>query len=389
MAFSLGESLGRRNISRFSLFCLAALLVALPGGGVSAWTWERDARWFYLFLISFFASTILVPVSIYLSIKFLVLDMPNERKVHSAATPRLGGLAVFGATMLTLFRNYQFSPQLLGLAAGGAIIYIMGVWEDARGLSARFRLFGQLAASLVCVYSGVSVTFFPDYIWGERLWETLFSVVWFVGITNAINFLDGIDGLAAGMGTVCSLLFLSIAWPDSQSHLAYFSAALAGACLGFIPYNWHNAKLFLGDGGSTFIGFTLAGLAVMGGWATNNPLVALSTPIMILGIPIFDMTYTTISRVRRGAVKTVKEWIEFTGKDHFHHRLMKLGLGVPESVGFILLVNICIGLGALVIRYTHSSLGSVLLLAQTFLIFMVIVVLMLLGREISESAEKK
>ena len=141
--------------------------------------------------------------------------------------------------------------------------------------------------------------------------------------------------------------------------------------------------MFLGDGGATFIGFMLAGLAVMESQAAPHAIVALSAPVLILGIPIFDMVYTTLSRVRRGAVHNIREWIEYTGRDHIHHRLMKLGMTAPGAVRFILLVNLCVGLGAVAINHTHSRLVSALLLAQTFLFFLVIVVLMLLGRELS------
>ncbi|MBI4051259.1 MAG: undecaprenyl/decaprenyl-phosphate alpha-N-acetylglucosaminyl 1-phosphate transferase [Elusimicrobia bacterium] len=382
MKFQLAEALSRKNLRWRSFLCLLALLFVIPQGWISAWAWERDLRWLYLLLISFFVSSLLVPFAVYLSVRFLVLDMPAPRKMHSAATPRLGGLAVYGAVVLTLLRNYKWSGELLWLLAGGSLIYGVGVWEDSKGLSAGARLVGQALAAGIAIAGGLCVSFVP-HIPGERLWEILFTVVWLVGITNAINCLDGIDGLAVGLGTLCSLLVLAIAWPTRQGHLAYAASALAGACLGFIPYNWNPAKIFLGDAGATFIGFMLAGLTVMGSWAVGDPVVALSTPVLILGIPIFDMTYTTLARVRRGAVRTLKEWLEFVGRDHFHHRLIKLGMNTSEAVGFILLVNCCLGLGALVIRYTVSGFGSILLLVQTVLIFAIIVVLMLLGREIS------
>ena len=190
--------------------------------------------------------------------------------------------------------------------------------------------------------------------------------------------------MAGGTGALCATLFLAIAWPERQRFLAYGASALAGACLGFLPYNWKPARVFLGDAGATFIGFMLAGLGLMGTETHQQlPFVALSTPLLILAIPVFDMIYTTLSRVRRGAVRTVKEWIEFTGKDHFHHRLMNLGMTAPGAVRFILLVNLCFGMSAIANRHTASRLVSALLLAQAFLIFAVIVVLMLLGRELT------
>jgi UDP-GlcNAc:undecaprenyl-phosphate GlcNAc-1-phosphate transferase len=201
--------------------------------------------------------------------------------------------------------------------------------------------------------------------------------------------MDGIDGLASSMGTVCSLLFLGIAWNSNQYEVAFLSAALAGACSGFLTVNWYPARMFLGDGGSTLIGFLLGCLAVYGSWATGNPAVALSTPLLVLGIPIFDLIYTTVSRIKNGQVSTVREWLEYTGKDHFHHRLMNLGLGVRQTVSFILLLNLCLGLGAWTVRHTASTSGTIFLLLQSVMIFSIVVVLMLLGRELTEEAGKR
>lgn len=172
-----------------------------------------------------------------------------------------------------------------------------------------------------------------------------------------------------------------------QSYVSYSTVALAGARLGYLPYNWRPARIFWGDAGSTFIGFTLAGLAVMGTWSDKNPLVALSTPLLILSIPIFDMIYTTVSRVRNGQVRSVRQWLEFTGTDHFHHRLRHLGMNEAQTVGFILMVNLCLGLASVTIRHAATPFGASILLFQSFLIFMIIVALMLLGRQISDSAE--
>jgi len=177
------------------------------------------------------------------------------------------------------------------------------------------------------------------------------------------------------------LLFFAIAWETRQSALAFMTVSLMGACLGYLPLNWNPARIYLGDSGSTLIGFLLAGIAVMGSWAVDNPIVALSTPLLILSIPIFDMFYTTLSRVKNKRVRTVKEWLEYTGKDHFHHRLLNLGLSTPQATLFILMVNICLGLSALEARRTESQFDAGLLMIQAAIIFGIITVLMLLGRD--------
>lgn len=357
---------------------LLGLLIA--PNGVGAWSWTHGVRWLYVLALSTTLAYILTPLSMWAAKRLGCLDVPDPRKIHREPTPRLGGLAVFLATIFAVGRNFQLAPHMGGLLVGSSLIFLIGFWDDCRGLGARFRMGGQLVAALIVIGSGLRITFIP-HIPGEDVLEIAITVVWLIGLTNAINFLDGIDGLAAGFGAFCSMLFFVAMWTANQSLVAFAMAALAGGCLGYLPYNWHPAKTFLGDGGSTFIGFTLAGLALDGTWAKSAPMVALAIPVLILGVPIFDMIYITVSRVKSGKVKTVKEWLEYVGKDHFHHRLLNLGLTVRQSVAFILLTSLCLGLGALVIPRV-GALGSGLLLAQAIVLFLIIVMLMVLGRKI-------
>jgi len=370
------------------LIGLAALLLLLPAGGFSAWTWVEGLRWFYLFLIAFLACLVLSPVSVWLAWRIGAVDLPAPRKVHSSPVPRIGGLAVYAAFMLTILRNLQFNVEIWGIILGGSIIFVLGFIDDWKQLSARSRLFWQVVAALIVTMFGLHLTFLLKLPFGYSI-SILLSVIWLVGITNAFNFMDGIDGLASSMGAVCALLFLGLGWRSSQYPLSFLSAALAGSCAGFLLINWYPAKAFLGDSGSTFIGFMLGCLALYGSWATNDPAVAISTPLLVLGIPIFDIIYTTVSRIRNGSVRNVKEWLDYAGKDHFHHRLMHLGLKVEHAVGFIVLLNVCFGLGAWTMRRTVTSVGTWLLLAQSIIILVMVVVLMLLGRESTENKAGK
>ena len=364
-----------------SLLCLAVLVVLLPPGGISAWSWEMGLRWLYVGLVAFFCVIALMPAVIALSRRVGAMDHPDARKTHPAPTPKLGGLAVFIAVLFAAWRSQIFSREIVLILAACAIIFLMGLLDDIWGLGAMARLGGQALASLVVIAGGMT---FASRIPPRPFASDLITMIWLIGITNAFNFLDGIDGLGGGLGVVCSVFFMGIAWNLHQMPLAFLSAALMGACAGFLRSNWHPAKVFLGDGGASFIGFLLAALAVYGGWANNNPIVGIGTPILILGVPIFDMIYITLSRVRRGDVRNFKEWIEYVGRDHFHHRLLHLGLGVQETVLFILTVSMILGLSAWTLHYTRSTLGSVLLAVQGVLIFLVIVVLMLLGREMHD-----
>lgn len=378
----------RRQGGLISLLTLAVLVAMLPPGGFSAWTWTEGLRWLYLFLIAMSAVFLLAPVSAWLAVRIGAIDMPGARKVHTAPVPRIGGAAVYLAFCGAVLRNQQFSLEIWGILLGGTIIFLLGFLDDWKGLSAGTRLFWQATAAVAVSFFGLHLSF-PLNFTGGALVSRLLSAVWLVGIINAFNFMDGIDGLAATMGAICALFFLGIGWNSSQYPLSFISAALAGACVGFLRMNWRPAKVFLGDGGSTFIGFILGCLALYGSWATDNPAVSFSTPLLVLGIPIFDIIYTTVSRVRNGQVSSVREWLEYAGKDHFHHRLMTLGLGVEQTVGFIILLNICLGLGAWTIRYTVSTVGTWLLLTQSVLIFLIVVVLMLLGRETVPAAKEK
>ncbi len=365
-----------------NVFLLLALILLLPPGGFSAWTWTAGVRWLYLFFMSALLAAILVPFSVFLAKKMGAIDYPDERKVHTKPVPRLGGVAVYLAFVFTIIRNFQFSEKSLGIIIGSTIIFFLGLADDVKNLSARTRLFWQLAASIVVIYFGLYLSFPLKLPFGHFISYTL-SVLWLIGITNAFNFMDGIDGMASTMSIICSLLFLGIAWNSEQYVIGFFSAAVAGSCLGFLKFNWNPAKVFLGDSGSTFIGFVLACLALSGSWATNNPWVALSTPLLILGIPIFDLVYTTISRIKNGKIHNVIEWLEYTARDHFHHRLMKIGCSVKSSVGFTALLNVCLGLGAWSMQQTGSTVATFFLLFQSVLIFIVVIVLMLLGRQIT------
>ena len=344
--------------------------------------WLHNVRWLFVLLVSFIIAQLATPLAIQAAWYFKILDYPNERKIHLSPIPRMGGIAVVIAILLSTLRNFQFSSELTGLVIGSSVIYLIGFVDDIHPLPATPRLIGQILACIIVVKSGVVVTFIPPGFFLSETIEAAITIFWLLGIANAVNFLDGVDGLATGLVAVCAMLFFFIAWP-AQSYLSFLTIAVFGACLGFLPYNIKPAKTFMGDAGATFLGFLIAGLAVMDSWAYENPIVAFSTPLLILGIPIFDMIYTTISRVRNGSVKSFKQWLEYTGKDHFHHRLLKLGLSVPKSVGFIILLNICLGLGALIIRETGAR-GSLILLFQALVIFLIVVILMLSGRTLTE-----
>jgi len=237
-------------------------------------------RWLFLLVFSFLLAFLLTKVIGRIAAKLKILDHPDERKIHKKPIPLLGGLAIFVSYVGTIIFNFNFSRELKGVVIGGTIILIIGLIDDIKHIPATWKLISQVLASSILILYGVKLSFLPNTWWGNA-GEVLLTVIWVVGITNAVNFFDGMDGLATGLTVIGSLSFFIVAEITGQSYLGFLTIALAGSCLGFLKFNFKPASIFLGDAGSTFLGFTLAGIAVMGNWAKDNPKVALSLPIII------------------------------------------------------------------------------------------------------------
>lgn len=341
-----------------------------------------------IFLISSIGAAIFTWIAIRAARFLGVLDYPEERKIHSKPMPLLGGAAVFAAFSLALLLNFRFSLGLKGVVIGASIVMVAGLIDDMRGLSARIRLLVQVVCSLIVVLCGVRIRLLPGASNIGLVLEYVITVIWIVGVTNALNFLDGADGLAAGITFIASTAFFAIAYQTGQVYFAFLNVALAGSCLGFLVFNFHPARIFLGDAGSSFLGFSLASLAVMGEWAENEPIVALSIPLLILAVPIFDIVYITISRMLQGKVSNFREWIEYVGKDHLHHRLSNMGFSHRQTVVFIYLVCSVFAIAALVLKKATVA-QSVLLVSQGVMILVIVSVLMLVGQENIEKRRLK
>jgi UDP-GlcNAc:undecaprenyl-phosphate GlcNAc-1-phosphate transferase len=337
--------------------------------------------WIYLMSVAFAVAFFAVPVMRAYARWRGVLDQPAARKVHQVATPLLGGAAVYFAFAVTVIANFQFSMQLKGVVLGASLVVALGIVDDVAELPAWFKLLGQIAASAVAMLYGVVLTVVPDRLPGAAVVNTLLTLLWVLAVTNAIQFLDGMDGLAAGLGAIAGVFFSVTALLTDQRYLMFLSAALLGACLGFLPYNFRprGASIFLGDSGASFIGFTLALLAVMGEWAQNDPLVALSVPMLILGVPLFDIAFVSIARVVTGKVHSVRHWLAYTGKDHIHHRFEALGLTKVQSVLLIYCIAGTLGLSALLLGRATPQDAMVLLL-QAGCVLTIIAVLEGVGR---------
>jgi UDP-GlcNAc:undecaprenyl-phosphate GlcNAc-1-phosphate transferase len=334
---------------------------------------------FLSFLIPFVFVLIVTPFFRILAVRFGVLDLPGRRKIHKRATPLLGGIAIYFGLLSGLLFNGKYFSFFLPILAGATVIMLVSLIDDIkRNLSAQFRLFCQLAAALIVICSGIRVDFLPSTWWGNT-GEIIITFIWILGVTNACNYLDGMDGLATGSAVVNLFCFAVILFNTSQYYIVMFSVGLMGACAGFLPYNFKKAKIFLGDAGSTLIGFTLACIALVGHWAADN-IVKISIPILILGVPIFDMIFTTIMRIKEGKVKTIIEWLQYGGRDHFHHYLVDLGLSTMGAVIFIYFITFSLGISAIMLS-NDSAPEAFMTLSQAAIIFGIIAALIVVGKK--------
>ncbi|MCX7661283.1 MAG: undecaprenyl/decaprenyl-phosphate alpha-N-acetylglucosaminyl 1-phosphate transferase [Candidatus Omnitrophica bacterium] len=333
--------------------------------------------YFLCWLISFFSIFLFRKVAF--KIKFL--DYPDqERKFHKDPIPLVGGLGIYlGFAFIFLF-HIKFLREFLPLFLSSTIILILGILDDFKKnyLSAQTRFVLEVAISLWLILMGVRIEFFPSGIWGN-LAEIVLSILWLVGITNAYNYLDGVDGLAGGSAVINLVYFSLILYFTGQKSLAVLSLLLCGSILGFLPYNFSKKrKVFLGDSGSTFLGFILAGLSIVGTWAEDS-FVKVVIPVLILGVPIFDMTFTTIMRIKEKKVYSIASWMNYTGRDHFHHYLLNLGLSRLGAVIFIYFLNFSLGISAIMVS-NDKAWEAVLTLTQVGIIFGIVGVLIVLGR---------
>jgi len=362
---------------------LALSLVALILPSVRSFFFNLGLRWQYIFLFSFLAACFLTPLCRALALKLKILDRPDWRKIHDQPTPLLGGVAIYVAFSVALLLNNVFLPGMKSLLLGATLVFVMGLIDDVKPLPALLKFMIQVAISLVVIVMGdIHLTFFYYSSWAAFVNIPL-TVLWMVGLTNSMNFFDGIDGLASAMSIICALFLGILAFNTDQPALGWLAVAAVGACVGFIPHNFRlgkSALIFLGDAGSTFLGFTLAGLAVLGQWSMTSRFVSLAAPVLIFGVLIFDMVYVNLSRIKNHQARSFTELLTCVNKDHLHHRLLFLGFARKEVVFIISTISVCLGMSAFIImdqKFIEGLLG----LFQAFLILGLVVALMLKGRE--------
>lgn len=268
---------------------------------------------------------LIAPVTIKIATRYHLVDQPNAapHKIHQAPVPIGGGIAIaLVVFLLTFMSGQQDMADVRAILLASAFILLFGFLDDVKGLSAPWKLTGQLVATIILIWQGIQIRMFGDQP-GLNISVTL---LWIIGITNAFNFVDSMDGLAVGLAAIASTFFLFVTIDANQLHLAYMSAVILGSCIGMFYYNTTPAQTFLGDSGAQFLGFMLATLAMA---YTPPGLPQPSSwfvPILLLGIPILDTTLVVISRLRRG------EPIYKAGQDHVYHRLTQLGMSSSQAV---------------------------------------------------------
>ena len=320
----------------------------------------------WAFAVALIVSLLIMPAVIFFAEKTGAMDAPNARKVHKKPIPRIGGLGIYAGFMAAIIffaahanLDSEMIRETVGLVLSGSLIVALGLVDDYKNLPAKLKLLGQIGAAAVLVLGfDVRIDFvtdpFGDYIYLE--WFAIpATMFWLVGLTNTVNLIDGLDGLAAGVAAIASFTILLIALEQNFILVAVITAAIAGAAVGFLKYNFHPARIFMGDTGSMFLGFMLAGISVTGA-VKSVATIALIVPIFALGLPILDTTFAIVRRLR-GGVPIFKP-----DKGHLHHRLLSVGFTQCQAVLLMYVISALFGLSAIALTAVSCQIAALILL---------------------------
>lgn len=319
--------------------------------------------------ISFFVSFLATPWAKKISEKYGLVDDPGlERKIHTEPVPYGGGIAIFLGFLAALLFLNRTSPAITGFTIGSFIIIILGIFDDKLGLNALPKFIFQSLAALVVIYFGIQIDM--SVILRGRLTEFSYlsvpiTYLWIVGITNAINIIDGLDGLAAGVSTISAFTIAAVAFTNGQVLVAILALIVGFASLGFLPHNLNSTtKIFMGDSGSMFLGYALAVLSIMGS-VKLAAAFSLFVPVMILAIPIFDMAFAIARRIIN------RKPIYEGDRKHLHHRLLEMGFSPLQTVIGIYAFSVIFGAMAVYSATVRPRIGYMIFLGSIFLVFIV------------------
>lgn len=301
------------------------------------------------------------------------VDIPKDaRRMHKKPTPRIGGIAIIFGFMVATLCFAEPSRQLAGTLAGAGIIAVMGFIDDCKNLDAKLKFVIQIIAALVVIFVGdikIDVFTNPNVLSSNPYWvlpswlSVVLTVLWIVLITNAVNFIDGLDGLAAGVSAIMSVSLVFISIRVGEYPIAILGIALMGSCFGFLPFNFNPAKIFMGDTGSTFLGFMLATLSIQGVFK-SYAVISFAVPLLILGLPLFDATFAMVRRILRGESPMKAD------RGHLHHRLVDMGFSQKQTVFILYAISGVLGITAVLLA--ESGVLRALLLVICVLILILI-----------------
>lgn len=337
------------------------------------------------FFIALAITYTLTPYAKKLAYKIGAVDVPkDDRRVHTKPIPRLGGVAIYLAFVITTILVVFLIPELVdtviqnerelvGIMIGATIIVLVGIIDDVKQISAKYKLAAQIVAALIVIYSGVRIEFISDpFNKGEMIalgayYSIPFTIFWIVGITNTVNLIDGLDGLAAGVSMIASVSLAFVAYlsiPLDPSGVQVGVAAillmiLAGSTAGFLPYNFNPAQIFMGDTGSLLIGFILASVSIEG-VIKSATTIAVAVPVLALGVPVFDTTCAILRRLIN------KRPIMEADKGHLHHILLEQGLSQRQTVLILYFISTIFGSIAVLISDASRATAYLVLVTITF-----------------------
>lgn len=327
-------------------------------------------------LICFIASILVTPLIKKFALAIGATDKPNKRKVHLKIMPRLGGLAIYISFIIGFLILQPESPYKIPILIGSVIIIITGFLDDLFDISAKWKFFGQVIAALVVILNGVDIDFINLPFGGQMefgIFTIPLTIIWIVGITNAINLIDGLDGLAAGVSTIALITISGMAFIMNDAFVLTIALILLAGTLGFLPYNFYPAKIFLGDTGALFLGYMISVISLLG--FKNVTVISFVVPILILGVPISDTFFAIIRRIVN------RQPISMPDKSHLHHCLLNLGYGHRNTVLMIYGMSALFGLVAVI--FSQATMWVSIFVALVLLLTIEIIVekIGLIGKE--------
>ncbi len=342
-----------------------------------------------IFAVAMVVSFVFTPLVRRFAVKINAVDVPKDnRRMHKVPIPRIGGIAIFIGFMSAMLIFGKADTDMMWILVGGLVIAALGIVDDLYALPALVKLVGQIIAAIIPVMNNIVIQnltnpFASDGNLSLGIWGAPLTVLWIVAITNAVNFIDGLDGLACGVSAIASISMFVTAYliPESPLTVTLAMAALAGACLGFLPFNFNPARIFMGDTGSMFIGYIFAVCSVQGLFKMHA-VISFAVPFVVLAIPLADMIFAVIRRVARGKSPFSAD------RGHIHHKLIDMGLDQKQSVLILYCLNIVFGVISVLMATTGES-KFVILAISVALAFFVAVSVMIYGKNLLQQNENR